>query len=127
MAPAADDTGVARLAESALAQAFCQAVVVRARRDGTDHIHIVGRAGRWCSGVADPEMDACSAEEDHLLEQRAESVRCGLEEVGAHAGSVTAVFLSAACSSSAATWRTRASPALSESMIDRSSASAGLS
>lgn len=90
----------------------------------------VGRSCGWCARVTQPDMDACAAEEDHLLKEGSEGRGGGLEQLGAHAATVavavwSAMCRSVACNASAAALRTRTSPARSESMIDSSLASAG--
>jgi len=125
--PAADHPRVARLLEPTFRESIPKLVVVDACGDRTDYVHIVCRSCRRRRRIADPQVDACTPQEDHLVNERSKRSGGRLEQFGTHGCSGEDFRESAVCSSSAATWRTRASPARRESMMARRLESAGLS
>jgi hypothetical protein len=82
--PATDHRGIDRLLETSLSQPVTEPVVLGPSRHLTHDVNIIGGAGRRGAGFGQPEVDRGAADEDHVLGDRAEKRRRGLELLGAH-------------------------------------------
>lgn len=75
MVPAADDAVLLVFGEAALAQPGFEVVEGATRGDLDDDVDVLAGADGRCARVAYPERHRGSADEDDLVEQRAECFR----------------------------------------------------
>jgi hypothetical protein len=108
-----------------LARTGTEPVVLGAGRHLADDIDVVGCADGRSRGIGDPEMHGGAADEDDLVEQRAEDGGGGLELERAHRFPAAIWSRSIRERNSPATLRTRASPALRLSSSERASVNSG--
>jgi hypothetical protein len=111
--------------QATLAQLLAEPVVLGTAGDLADDIDVLGGAGGRRAGLGEPEVDRRTADEDDLVQERAEQLGGDLELLGAQRLFSPARSLSRLMRRSSATRRTRESPARRLSSSDRISPSSG--
>src|SRR6186997_2659558 len=116
-----------RLLQPTLVELLAEPVVRGAACDLADDIDILGGAGRRRARLGEPEVDRRAADEDDLVQERAEQLGCDLELLRAQRFLSPARSRSRGTRRSSATRRTRGSPARRLSSSARISPSSGQS